>query len=642
MPEDRKVKISQEKEKEVISWLVSQIDTALMDRSQLEGRWIKWINQYEEILPQKKTFPWENASNISVPISPIAVETIHSREVNTLLNIRPYIQVRAKKKDVSQDKPPAIEKFLDQIFINVIDFYRKGSHWFLEKNKMGTGFLKIFWKSEKKKKGKESFVETDEADINIIDIEDLIFPINARGLQSCTFVAHRIRNNWNTLKRKEKLGIYKNVDNIRPLKETTTEDAKSGKDVKGKKEKVEELERTAPDVVGEYVMYECWFDYDIDDDGYDESLVLTLHKESETNLRFIYHPYNHGRRPFVENKYLERVNRVYGKGICEQSEYLQDAINDVFNRTIDNMTIANIKCFKGRKTARKDIGKIYPGKIFWLDDPTDLEEFLLGEVHSSNFVIHGELRDYHERRTKVTDYTLGRESSLVKSRATATGTLALLQESGRHFDLVINNSRQAMVEVSYQIIELYMQYKPEKLFSVLGKDKQFSDVYLPEVSNLREEYEFYCSATSLSVNKEIEKQTNLLLLQQLGTLFSQMINLMMMVFSPQMNLPDELKEYVINILKSYHFMAQELVRSFEKIDIDKYIPELPDIIRQAYGQDKFANFMNLLGGLFAQERTQTGTPGFGEVGGMGLPSEPTGGAEGEGITEPSRTSPFGR
>lgn len=636
-----KVKVSEAKEKEIISWLVSQIDTALQDRSPLEARWIKWINQYEEILPQKKSFPWENCSNISVPISPIAIETIHSREVNTLLNIPPYIQVRSKKKGVDPNKAPVIEKFMDQVFRNSLDFYRKGSHWLLEKNKMGTGFLKVFWDSDKKKKGK-NLVSKDEANINVIDIEDLIFPINARDLQSSSFVAHRIRTDWNTLKRKEKLGIYKDVEKIKAFKEQDTEDQVSGKDVKGKKEQIEKQSRTAPDVVGEYQIHECWFNYDIDDDGYDESLVMTLHKEKQINLRFIYHPYDHARRPFIENKYMERVNRVYGKGIGEQSEHLQDGINDVFNRTIDNMTIANIKCFKGRKTARKDIGKIYPGKVFWLDDPTDLEEFLLGEVHQSNFVIHSELRDYHERRTKVTDYTLGRESNLMRSRATATGTLALLQESGRHFDLVINNSRQAMVEVAYQIIELYMQYKPEKVFAITGADNQFVDLKLPEINNLREEYEFYCAATSLSVNKEIEKQTNLLLLQQLGQLFGQMINMMMMVFSPQMKLPDEIKEYVTNVVKSYHYMAQELVRSFEKIDIDKYIPELPDIIKQAYGQDQITKFMELFGGLFGQGGTQAGPPGIEEGGGMGLPSPEMGGAEGQGAPIPAGPSTFRR
>ena len=109
---DLEVKVKPEVEKEVLDWLITQIETALQDRAQMERRWQKHIQQYEEVLPQKKTFPWPGCSNISLPVTPIAVETIHAREVNTLFAVRPYINVKPKKTTSNRENCSALEHFI--------------------------------------------------------------------------------------------------------------------------------------------------------------------------------------------------------------------------------------------------------------------------------------------------------------------------------------------------------------------------------------------------------------------------------------------------------------------------------------------------------------------------------------------------
>jgi len=476
--QDTLVKVSAKKEKEVLNYICDEIATALNDRTKLEERWDKWIRQYEEILPAKD-FPWPNCSNISLPLSAIAVETIHSREVNTLFSIRPYIQIKPKKKGVSKDACAKIERFLQETFTNVVDLHEIGSQWILEKNKMGTGYIKPYWSTDAVKIG-DTLIEDDDAKVDIIAIEDVIFPTNAKDIESSPWVSHRFRPHWNLLKAREARGIYKNVDKLRKRPEPSTKESGEGKDLAGTKEEIENMQRTAPEQLQEYTLHEVYLDYDIDGDGIPERTVMTIHRESRTILRWMHFPYKHGKRPIIRNIYQARVKRILGKGICEQSEHLQEGINTATNQTIDNMTIANVKCFKRRRGTERNKGDmtVYPGKTFDLDDITDLQEFSLGDVHQSNFVLHNMLRDYHERRTKVTDYTLGRESASMKSRATATGTLALLQESGRHFDLVINNTRKAFTELAYQIIELYAQYRPEKVYIVDGPEDTLDEIYL--------------------------------------------------------------------------------------------------------------------------------------------------------------------
>ncbi len=644
---DLEVKTSPDVEEKVINWLCDQINTALRDRAQKEVRWQKWIKQYEEELPQKKNFPWQNCSNLSVPVTPIQVETIHAREVNTLFSIRPYINIKPKNKITNKDNCLAIELFLDQVFANVIGLYKLGSQWFLEKNKMGTSYLKPYWNYDKKKIRTENgwkFVTVDGVKADVIMIEDIIYPTNAVDVQSCPFIAQRIRSDWNNIARKGALKIYKNTDRIKSFNTITTQTAESGQDVQKTKENIEKLVRTSPDIFSEYEFFEVYFDYDVDNDGFAEQTVFTLHKDSRTKMRWIYHPYNHGRRPYIPNRYIERVRRIDGKGLCEMSEFMQDGTNTVVNQTVDNMTIANAKVFVAQKSEKENLPKdgIYPGCTLYLDDPVSgFKEFLLGDVKQSNFALINLFKDYLERRTKVTDYTLGRESSLMKSRATATGTMALLQESGRHFDLIVNNSREALVEFAYQVIELYLQYDPGKIFEVVGKDGSVTEIKLPDaVDNLREDYEFYCAATSMSVNKEIEKQTNLLLMQQLSGLFQQMLQMLMMMQNPQAPLPPDIQKFVAGCVSAYYRMAEDLLRSFEKVDKDNYLPELPEIVKNAYGMNDVNNFMQMMqGAMNGQGGGEAGMGGFGSQPGMEAFAGAMPGAEGQGMVPPPGTVP---
>lgn len=623
-PKDIKVKINDKLKSEISMWLLNQLQTAFDDRSEQERNWLEWHDQYEEIT-KKKVFPFKNCSNVFIPLTPIAVETIHAREVNTILGTKPYIQVRRKKEEMSEADAVNIERFLDEVLRTVVNGYDTLSMWIMEKDKMGDGFVKVYWKFDqtkiKKGKGFRTITEDDVA-IDVIAIEDLIFPSSARAVEQALWVAHRFRMDWNVLKRKEKLGIYENIDKIKDFYRQDNDTQGEEIDFQKVKKGVEGIDERSPDILKDYELFEVYFDWDIDNDGIAERLVATYEKKSNTIIRLIHFPFNHGRRPLVQNSFMKRTNRIYSKGITEMSKQLQIAINTVFNQTIDNATIANVKCFKGLKSAKRDIGEIYPGKVFWLDSTQDLEDFTLGEVHQSNFVLHGLLRDYHERRTKVTDLNLGRPSEITRSRATATGTLALLQESGRHFDLILNNSREAMTEIAYQIIELYAQYAPNKVFTVTGKDGTLEQLRLPKIGTLREEYTFHATATSIAVNKEIEKQANMVLVQQLSGVFRQVLQLIMLTASPQTNLPDSIKKYIFDMVRSYHKMAEDIVRSFEKLDVNVYVPELPDIVKQALqsplGAVNQEDLVAAIGGeLERGGGREAALAGFGEAAGLG-------------------------
>ena len=597
-----KVKASEQTKKEIMEWLCTQITTILSDRQELERRWEKWVKQYEEELTPK-SFPWENCANYFMPLTSTAVETVYARQINTIFGVSPIMTVKPKKsifvieneqeKDVSMEEAIKIEQFLQNVAVAEAKWKNKCPEWVLEGDKMGTSFIKPIWHLEeqhyRQKQNKEIIKKKriiSHSILEIINIEDILFPINAKDIQTCPIVLQRFYPHWIDLVKKQQLKIYENIEKIKEHWISNTAEEITGIDIRGTRERVEKLQRTAPDVLKEYKFYECWFDYEIN--GIIEKLLAVIETQTKTFLRFDYHPFNHERKPFIPFRYMKRTNRVYGIGICQMLESLQDHINTVTNQRVDNATIANVKCFKAKRTLKKELGKVFPSKIFYMDDPAhDLIEFSLGDIHQSFYQEEMIIKDWAERRTKVTEYVMGKESSLMRSRATATGTLALLQESGQSFALLIQDLREQMAELAYQTLELYQQFRSVGTYN-------FEYFALPDV-DFREYFNIYCTATTLSINKDIERQSSVILLQQLSGIFEKILALMVPIVSQQM--PEELRTYSIKIIQSYYTIARRLLQSFEVIDLANWLPELPDLMTSAYTMDTQKQMAGLSAGI---------------------------------------------
>ncbi len=77
-------------------------------------------------------------------------------------------------------------------------------------------------------------------------------------------------------------------------------------------------------------------------------------------------------------------------------------------------------------------------------------------------------------------------------------------------------------------------------------------------------------------------------------------------------------------------MAGDLIRSFEKIDVNSYLPELPDIVKNAYGQDDVNKLMTMLGGMMNGQGGGAGMAGFNQEPSMEAVPAAMPGAAGQG------------
>ena len=617
------VKLSKEEEEELSEYLSSQLEIAINDRATLENDIRKWNDNYEG-KTKAKNFPWAGCSNVFVPLTAIAVDAIFSRIIRTIFGIKPLWSIRGRQEG-DTDTAQNIEDFLDYEFTVSADGFSKIKGWVLECVKLGTSVLKTTYerKTDKIKyyddSGKIKEIEAivyDSVKYDIIDLIDFIAPVNAVDEHTCQWVAQRVLYNSPGLRLRASQKIFRKevVEKVLEWIGSQNEDG-SKQQYKQSQEEAEGLSRTSQKDIDELKVYEIWLNYDVKKSGIEQKLVVTFHKDTKTILRIITNPYFHGKRPFTVGRFIARSNRFYARGVCQMIFNIQNEINTIHNQRMDNRTIANMKCFKARIGSGVKPGmQLYPGSTIFLDDPVnDLMEFNLGDKIDSTIEEEAMLREYAEKITGVTDYTLGRESSLVKSRATATGTMALIQEGNKKFDMMIEDIRNSVEKIGMQTIQLYQQFNPiEKEYRLLDKgiftNIKFPQDYLPGM------FDVSCTATSIVTNKEVEKENNLILLDKLGILFEKQFLLLQTMFTP--GVPPEIKKYAQDVLLSSREIAKRLVRTFDIRDIEKILPEIPDMNPAL---DEVIQRMNEVlggeGGMMGGQQTQPPMPDNG--GGMG-------------------------
>lgn len=570
------LKLTDEKIQAIVDELCDEIMIAKTERASLEAKWSEAKVIYDA-LPKEETknFPWENASNVVYPVGAIHSENIFSRLYGRVIReSKPLFAARPLSAEWVEHCRK-IEDFLDWSCRTELNLPNVALDWFFEATKMGTGVVKLLWEREKKKKwfqeGKTSsfkLIETSRPKLYFIPIQNLIVPTNACDIQSSPWIDHVIYTTPANLKWKQASGIYKNVDKIIYFL--------------NKKEDIsaEEASRAGQDEVTPHGMdlHEIWANFDIDNDGYPEGVCFTVHLESRTWVRVAPNGYHHQEYPFHRIRFFPGVNRFYGIGICEMAKQMQAAATTGLNQWIDNTTVANTRLWKARKNAGiKTNEKIYPGKVVFLEDPDrDLKAEQMGEVYQSGVLMVNLVKAIAEQRTGVTDYQQGRESSLSGSRATATSTLALLRQSNLKTDLTLADFDLGMQGLGFQTLQLYQQYCPDgKTYKVLGTNGKYVDeIFAMPQEYIPEKVAIELSCSSMSINREIERQYYLQLIPLVNNYYGQLLKALTEAKSPQA--PPGAKDFIMKLATGGTELMNRTLELFVK-DPETFIPALMDM-----------------------------------------------------------------
>lgn len=576
---------------DISRWLQTEVMKAVSDRSDLEEKVRHWDSLYNaEPNSEKKDFPWPGASNITVPVVATAVDAVVARVMNSLFGAN-ELWVGMPKSAEWAEIAGQLGDFLNWAGENVMDMYSVVQNWILTTIKNGTGVVKLPWEQRHKRvkymesNGQmivEDVVMHDGPKPHVIPIDKFLFSPDAlttKDIQNCEWVGHPVYYTWKDLKELENTGVFTNVDVVEQYKRTQRNEGETA---------VDRQTGINPSEVEDYEIHEIWCSYNVDgEDGYPSELIVSIHVESGTVLRAVYNFYRHQERPFHVIRYMPRENSLLGIGIPEMLEDIQEEVTTLHNQRIDNATISNTTIFKRRKGSRVGHLDVYPGAIVDVEEMEDIQAMQMGNPHSSLLIEEQHTNALGEKRTGVSDYTVGRESSAIGSRATATSTLALIREGNKRFQMTIRDIRQSLSDIAHQTLMLYQQFAKEHkvIYEMFSEEKKMLiRQFLELPADLtRNNVHIDIPALSETTNKEIKQQTMMTMMQVIQQFYMSMFQAVEVAINPQA--PPEIQQLAVHAAKSGSEIYERLLESFDFRDAERFKPDINSLLNLQQGLD---------------------------------------------------------
>ena len=569
----------------LVDYLSEQIWRAQGERQPLEQRWMKYDRAYRaQPEHEEKLFPFEGAANLSIPVIATDVDTIYSRIMGILFAPENLWSCRALNQRMV-DYAPRLQEFLEYAQKHELGVYEAVADWTMELCKLGTGVLKQRYKREMKQiyQFRETDMGTIEQHLQMlikdnpvvehVSLYDFYVPAAAKTLQEAPWCAERIMLSRAQLETRARAGVY-----VLPP---------GGLNPSWYQSKPSEMEqqRQRADAfaqgMGEQAeIFESWLDFDVSDGVYGpQAIVATIHQPSRTLLRVDYNPFFNQEKPYSVARYLRQDKRFYGVGLAEMLYIFQEEITAMHNQRLDSATLANTVMFKARKGAGiKQDEPIIPGRIWLLENPEDLQPMALGRQFDSTVPYEQLALDYARKRSGVSDYIQGNPTAAVGYGAAST-TMAMLREGAKRFDQVMREIRVALGETGTRVAELYQQFNQKgKEFLILG-DKDGAIVHeilqFP-MELIRTGVSIEVTATSASLNKEMEIRNNTVIMQMLAQYYQQIMMAMSYVINPQV--PEPLKIIAFQMAQGGSVLMRRILDSYGLQDVDELIPQLEEAL----------------------------------------------------------------
>ncbi len=618
------VQLDDEGHKRLSEWLQNEIEISKREKETLTSNLAEWERLYEA-RPKvpRKTIPWDGASNLVVPVIATAVDAVLARLIDAIFGADKLWNLKQRSAKWTDLVQP-MEVWLDWVQQNVMQMYQVCQRWLLSCAKFGTGVLKLPWERTLRnivyadgQGGTQSdIVVTHDGPLpKAVALSDFFTSSDITGamdIQQCEWVAERGVMTYKMLKEKEASGTFFDVDSILGEKRTQPLD-----DVET------EISTNVGIEISEYKDWEIWEVYcsyildvpepsqggDISTGAIPAELIVTIEPTSGHILRAVYNFYRHQERPFHVIRWMPREKSFYGIGLCQMLADIQEEVTTIHNQRLDNATLSNTKIFKKVKGANLGPLDVYPGAFLEVDNVEDIEEFDLGTEHST--LLPEELHSVSigEKRSGVSDYTVGRESAAIGSNATATSTIALIREGNKRFRMSIKDVREALNKIAHQVIMLYQQFAPEGevMYEIFDDEEK---ALVAQYFNLPFEYtktHVYIDTPALSEsnNQEIERQTYMTLLEVIEKFYMGIGNAVMVMSNPMVAQYPAVQQVAAQGIQAATGILERLLESFEIRDTKRFVPDVDALLQAAVMSQQ----MGEIYGQSAAQGAQSGSNG---------------------------------
>lgn len=538
-------------------------------------------------LNEMRDIPWPGASNIEIQIIATNSDQLLARVMSmyfteplwtakTFGNIGP-------DPGTADDQRSSIEKFLNNMALEPaeLDFYRVEEAWFSSTIRNGTGIIKFPWlyhvenqiistadtdNSAAKYETRE-IIKLDGPRPEVVPLNKFLTDISTQRLDDSRFKCHIITLSRKQLEDRKALGFFDSAKIDQIIAQPTRS---QGDVLKAYMETSQGLDVISTgDLSDEYDLFECWFKYQHNGDNL--SLVAIHYPTADVRLEAFYNYYPENMGIFEDAKLAYDDDQYYGYGFAEMLKALQDEISELHRQRINAKTLSNTTAFRVNKNSKlHSILQFYPGVLVPADEG-EIERLELNNPQADSLDGENLSLALVKERTGIDPATGGTGGGIVNAKRgiySSQGTFAVLQQQNSRTGLRMSDMRSAHSRAGTKFAKLYANFGLGKKLRQFGDN---ADTLRDALENIKSgKLGLSVRASTASMNKELEKQNDVLLAQTLTGLYqadAQIIQSLGM-----QGMPEDLKNYYMDVLRAKQALYKQIVQNFGHDDAARLIP----------------------------------------------------------------------
>jgi hypothetical protein len=540
-----------------------------------------------------KNVPWANAANNVIQIVATDCDQLLSR-VMAIYLMEPLWTAKILGDidgEISgEDQRAVLETFLSESALNPneLDFYRVEQAWFSSAIRNGTGVIKFPWQyvvenqiivldgMDMKKPEFKEYVKYDNPKPENVPLNKWLMNLNFQKLEDSDYKAEIVTLSRYQLEERKQFKIYNDAD----IDKIISQPDRTGATVLQEfLEKSQGIDTTAPgdyNIGDEYDLIEAWFTWW--HNGNKFSLCAHLHRKSETNLLCYYNYYPQNMSIYEDARLAYDDDQYLGYGLAEMLEGYQEEISTAHNQKTDAGTLNNTTAFRINKSSKlHSLLTFYPG-VMVPADKDEIERLDTSNAHANDTNMESITRAYAKERSGVDAAIGGTGGGIVNNKRgiySSQGTFAVMQQQNNRTNLRTSDMRSAHTRAGDKFLKMYAHFGLGTKLRSFGKNAETMKTALENVKDGK--LGLLIRPTTASINKELERQNDILLTQMIERLQTQDAQIMQLLTTQQM--PEELKQYYIEMLKARNALMHHILRDFGHEDAARLIP-LPAFLKE--------------------------------------------------------------
>lgn len=460
-----------------------QDEDSCSKRTEMYSNWLR-LNACSP-LQEKKSEPWEGASNVLMPVMTIACTQFWARSIDTLLparNVVLGVPVNANSQEDIERANRVGQHMTYQVLYKMPNFTEGLEMSMMNLPMSGSIFRKTYY---------DPILKTNVSEF--VAPEDFVINYHTRYIDQSSCYTHKFKETYNDMLIKQSVKLYSNIEETMDISSVQEQGAQPNDNsgVSEQRDKISGVSKPQQDLYANREMLEMHIIAPIFDEkgksifgeegGVARRFIVTIDKASRKIVRIVDPRYfDQEKQMMIEQKWFTRYGfipspdgSIYGLGFGVLLGATTEAVNTIVNQLIDAGTLANTQSgfINKRSGVARGQLKMRRGEFTEVNvGPDGLQNAIMPltfkEPSGVLFQLLDLLQNYANRVTTVSEISTG---EMPRSDTSASAFNTAVEQGLKVFSAIYRGLHRSFSEELRKMFILNSIYlDDEEYFEVVG------------------------------------------------------------------------------------------------------------------------------------------------------------------------------